>query len=991
MIPPAHLDDTSKILRYMSKLAPGSSAYATIDDWQSVKRPRDLVWLGWQPDAVAFVENPPDDEWYERSRLGRFLESASASLELDPERLGAVRPLTPPSGTKGPEIERLAVIDGLHREEVLGRAGWFWLAGSVTLDGSATPVCLPIFVRPVHLAELGDQIVPIWRGSLQLHPRLAELGGSRASALADSIVHDQRAFPTALEMRPTIRLRPSATSAMVALLASCGIEASVALNTNPLEKADDGAAWIVPGAGFYIARDTRSSSAQANLTRWSNIDLTETALEALYFPDHDLAPTDHLGLTEDVWAAMPINRRQREITARVLAEPVVAVSGPPGTGKTHAAVSAAADAISRGNTVLIATKSDHAAESVCELLDRYPTPNHVRFGHDAHRRAVAERLSAGTIAVPSHTEVGALSTTVNQTRDRHASAQRAIQDALVRETAFGAGLDSRAQLATLTSDAPGVLDDDLDIHRLERLLDKATGSGPLSWLFARRAEQQLRAATRARKGVSLDRLAVAVAAGRSEYDMQHAVAHESTDIGPLWDELHASEDAVRDALAALVNVRLRRGEGRSRASAAALGSVLRAGRSSREDLLNEVEDASFLDQLPLWVGTLDEIEQTLPAIPKLFDLVIFDESSQIDQFAAAPALCRSRRAMIVGDPKQLRHVSFTSDDDRRAALDDADILDPTLATVLDVRRNSLFDVAAAAAPVTWLDEHFRCGPHLIGFSNDRFYDNSLRLMTQHPINEGRDVIDTVRLAGKRLEGVNQAEIDYVIKMIRQTALRQPGTTIGVVTPFRAQADALEEAIVNRLELVLIRDSQLRVGTVHGLQGTERDVVIISLCIDDDSLSRSLRFIEDPNLFNVMTTRAKHHLVAVHSFDPANLPRGLLADWFRWEESPPKPHLANRVSDHRWTNELAEALRAEDLRVVINYPVAGWEIDLAIGTGVKAIGVETRVHPEGPDAHIARHLTLRRAGWNLNEAFQSRWLLKPEAAAAQLATRYHQQP
>ena len=82
----------------------------------------------------------------------------------------------------------------------------------------------------------------------------------------------------------------------------------------------------------------------------------------------------------------------------------------------------------------------------------------------------------------------------------------------------------------------------------------------------------------------------------------------------------------------------------------------------------------------------------------MFDLVIVDEATQVDQIAAAPALLRGRRCVVAGDTRQLRHVSFTSDQAIRSALDAAGITDATDAARLDVRRMSLFDLAATAAP-----------------------------------------------------------------------------------------------------------------------------------------------------------------------------------------------------------------------------------------------------------------------------------------------------
>lgn len=70
-------------------------------------------------------------------------------------------------------------------------------------------------------------------------------------------------------------------------------------------------------------------------------------------------------------------------------------------------------------------------------------------------------------------------------------------------------------------------------------------------------------------------------------------------------------------------------------------------------------------------------------------------------------------------------------------------------------------------------------------------------------------------------------------------------------------------------------------------------------------------------------------------------------------------------------ERAELERA-GLSVTHRYPVGSWEVDVVVGDGTNAIGLECRVHPDGPAAHLDRHLTLTRAGWRLIDAFPSRW-------------------
>ena len=456
------------------------------------------------------------------------------------------------------------------------------------------------------------------------------------------------------------------------------------------------------------------------------------------------------------------------------------------------------------------------------------------------------------------------------------------------------------------------------------------------------------------------------------------------DLDPLWAEFAEAEAAWRKTIATLVDTRRRHG-GRfaARPGVSALANILRSGLDRRADLLSDIESDDFLDLLPLWVGTLDEIERTLPVVPGLFDLVILDEASQVDQLHAAGALCRGVRAMIVGDPRQLRHVSFQSDAETEEALDLVGVDDSVTRRMLDVRRNSIFDVAAGVAEVTWLDEHFRSVPHLIDFSARHFYDNQLRLMTQHPTVEGRDVIDQRRIEGERVDGVNQAELNAARELIGELAYTEGTGSIGLLSPFRKQADALEDMVLDRFSLNQIRLFGVRTGTAHSFQGSERDTMIISLAIGPDDLGQPLRFLQDPALFNVMVTRARRRIVLLHSFDPDDLPPGLLAEYFRSVDDPPG-HIEDPGSARSWTLDMASALSGADARVITDYPVAGWTIDIALGAGDDAVGVECRVHPNGPDAHIERHLTLRRAGWSLTDAFESRWLGRPREAAATIA-------
>jgi hypothetical protein len=369
------------------------------------------------------------------------------------------------------------------------------------------------------------------------------------------------------------------------------------------------------------------------------------------------------------------------------------------------------------------------------------------------------------------------------------------------------------------------------------------------------------------------------------------------------------------------------------------------------------------------VGSLPDIDDLLPPIAGFFDVVILDEASSIDQALAVPALLRARRGVIVGDPHQLRHVSFLSDRRLQDVLDAHGVSDrPLLAARLDVRRNSAFDVAAGVAPVLTLDEHFRSDPHLVDFVADRIYGGALHVATRAPSTASRDCVKVVRTAGYRdRNGVVAAEVEWVVRELER--LRGLGArSVGVITPFRAQADALEAAVLGRFSTDDLETLDLRVGTVHAFQGNERDMVVASLGLGPDQDSTSWRFVEDPHLFTVLVTRARRHFTVLVSGDPPA--GGLVSAYLAQADTPPGPPPSGPPAS-RWVEDVADGLRSSGVPVITSYP-CGWHLVDVCVERPGDIAIEAAVHADGPEAHVTRHLALMRSGWTVLEAFPSRW-------------------
>jgi len=935
--------DAGAILSYLAALAPGGSTRRTV----VTARRSDLAYLGWVDPSMVFhgggSERPPIVEATERLRS-------------------------------------LSALDRLHADEHLLRVGWLWTAGTVDGDRHLFPV---LSARAeLQRERKGFRVVAL--ADPEVTPGLVE--PAVAEVLEDAL---GSLFTLAGPAEPTASLAagyPAARSWLNEYFGAADLPRPrvVPVSNDPWKLSDREELLLVLGVGCYLARDVDAATIRADLTAWSKLDLSGSAFEAIYLGS-SVAAAD-TGSGGPIESAYPLNDAQREAIGRSRVEQIVVVSGPPGTGKSHLAAALAVDEVARGHSVLMAAQTEQAVDVIADLLGRYPGPRWVRFGRREHRRRVADDL-AGGMAVPySGADVDRLEGRLDDARGRRARVRHRIIGKLEDELALTRGLADRQQMAADGWAVPGVAEAGFDVARAERMLARARDDGgPFGSWFRERAERKMRARLGVHPDATLDDVAAALRLARAEAAVRNGLRGGGTTLDTEWEELVRAEAAWREELGRVVEARRRSRENRRSASArsvSALASALRAGKTKRRRALQDLRAGGFLDVLPLWVGTLKEIDDTLPKEPAVFDVVIFDEGSQIDQLRAAPALARARRAVVIGDPKQLRHVSFLSDDAMAASADEHGIEAETL-RILDVRRNSLFDVAVGASAVSALREHFRSVPHIIGFSDRRFYDGTLKLMTQHPATERLDAIRIRRVRGSRDdEGVNGAEIDAVVEEVAAVVDRG-GSSIGVMSPFRAQADALEEALVDRFHPDALEAADVRVGTVHAFQGNERDVIVVSLGVSVADVSGSLRFIEEPHLFNVMVTRARHEMVVVTSLGAGEEGAGLLADYVRWAAEPPLPS-RGAAPARGWVGSLARELEAFGLPVVASYPVAGYEVDLAVGAGAAAIGVECEVFEADPRRHIERHMDLVRAGWRLADMFQSRWLAMPEEAAERLA-------
>ena len=310
-------------------------------------------------------------------------------------------------------------------------------------------------------------------------------------------------------------------------------------------------------------------------------------------------------------------------------------------------------------------------------------------------------------------------------------------------------------------------------------------------------------------------------------------------------------------------------------------------KANLQNRVLEKEDFKpLLTAFPCWCTTTYAISSSLPLKPAMFDVAIIDEASQCDIASCIPVLFRAKKAIIVGDDKQLPHLSFLEKAKEQSFLNQYGI-DDKYQLMWRFRDNSMFDLANyySTTPVL-LDEHFRSPSPIIGFSNQEFYGGKMKIMSPDLDNKNALELRIVKDGRVDYDATrNTPECEEVVKTIQEIIINDKNNekpvSIGVISPFRAQVDLIKKAILKVFDGDTILRHGIDVGTAHTFQGDERDIMLLSWTFAPNSHSQSLIFAQKPNLFNVAITRARHKLINFISRDINELPEGILRNYLEY--------------------------------------------------------------------------------------------------------------
>ncbi|MFZ4685012.1 MAG: AAA domain-containing protein, partial [Hyphomonadaceae bacterium] len=356
------------------------------------------------------------------------------------------------------------------------------------------------------------------------------------------------------------------------------------------------------------------------------------------------------------------------------------------------------------------------------------------------------------------------------------------------------------------------------------------------------------------------------AIGREQASINEKIARHSEAIWKLWLRLQPSRLTAdeRQKIAQYTSL------SKMVIDAGAEGQLSRQAQSQYAAMLRQVSHL-----LPCWAVTSLSARGRIPFEPGVFDIVVFDEASQCDIASALPLLYRAKSVVVIGDPKQLGHISGLRKGHDQALLARHDLLAGYAHWAY--AHQSLFGLAASQVSgeeTLHLVDHHRCHGDIISFSNMEFYDGRLRIATRHDRlrrpDRAQPGIRWVDVSGRvsRPEAggaINAAEAHAVVGALRELVLGEGyAGTLGVVTPFRAQANAIAQLVSRDAELsAVLAKREFLADTVHRFQGDERDVIFFSPVVAEGVSPGAIGFLRaNGNLFNVAITRARAQLVVV---------------------------------------------------------------------------------------------------------------------------------
>lgn len=376
---------------------------------------------------------------------------------------------------------------------------------------------------------------------------------------------------------------------------------------------------------------------------------------------------------------------------------------------------------------------------------------------------------------------------------------------------------------------------------------------------------------------------------------------------------------------------------------------------------------AFIEQIkPVWMMSPDSLSDALPLEKDAFDLVIFDEASQLSLAACLPALYRAKQCIVVGDERQLPPSQF---------------FEKSIEFIDESSDQGLLPVAKQVFPQVDLNWHYRSQDEaLIRYNNEVFYANKLKTIPSTKISNSicqpLTVKDTNQAAfnyslireyaiglhyvenGRYINGVNETEARYIAELCKHFLLSQQALNLGVICLSNSQQASIQAALKNLMFFDKTYDQLLQekyandknfdgifLRNLENVQGEERDIILVSLGYgpnENEHLHLNFGPVNQEGgdrRLNVLFSRARKHMAvissfrseAIHSDNPGAL---CLKNYLALLEKPPSETTSMQDSTATtkqvtWVKEIGQAIEQRGYKVDYNYGYSSLHFALAV--------------------------------------------------------------
>lgn len=403
------------------------------------------------------------------------------------------------------------------------------------------------------------------------------------------------------------------------------------------------------------------------------------------------------------------------------------------------------------------------------------------------------------------------------------------------------------------------------------------------------------------------------------------------------------------------------------------------------------------------------VAQYIDATNEKFDIVIFDEASQMPTCEAVGSIARGNALIVVGDPKQMPPTSFFATnvtDDEDAELDD-------LESILD-------DCIMLSMPARYLNWHYRSKHEsLIAFSNMNYYDG--KLVTFPSVDDMQkkvllEHVDGVYDFGKTRTNISEAKAIVNEVMTRLDAMKsgEDYRSIGIIAFSKTQSDCIEDlmndAFAKRPDLLAYNKESsepLFIKNLENVQGDERDIILFSICYGPDKDGKvSMNFGPlnqngGERRLNVAVSRARYEMKVFSTLEPEQIDErrtnalGVIG-LKHFLEYAKHGFIENVKTQDETTNniteQIAEKLTKQGYAVHTKVGTSAFKIDIAIVDPKDASRYCLGIVLDGQgyyniktarDREVVQPAVLQLLGWNVMHVWTLDWFKSPDVVIKQI--------